>query len=71
MKNVLQSVIIDPERIKVKASKLLNTVGDLKRSGAKMLTLMTNQIIFKPGNELILTTIYNMFNERAVYASVL
>lgn len=35
------------QRVKVKANKLVNSIGDLKRSGPKLLNLMFNNIIFK------------------------
>lgn len=37
------------QRVKVKANKLVNSIGDLKRSGPKLLDVMFYSIVFKNG----------------------
>lgn len=37
------------QRVRVKANKLINSIGDRKRSGPKLLDLMFHNIVFKNG----------------------
>ena len=49
LKEALFSSQFVGQRVKVKANKLVNSIGDLKRSGPQLLNLMFNNIIFKHG----------------------
>lgn len=49
LKEVLFASQLSADRIRVKANKLINSIGEAKRSGPKLLQLMFNDVVFKKG----------------------
>lgn len=47
LREVLFSLQLSTDRIRVKANKLINSIGEAKRSGPKLLELMFNDVVFK------------------------
>ncbi|XP_027214952.2 uncharacterized protein C05D11.1 isoform X2 [Penaeus vannamei] len=47
LKEVLFASQLSADRIRVKANKLINSIGEAKRSGPKLLQLMFNDVVFK------------------------
>ncbi|KAK7070200.1 hypothetical protein SK128_011894, partial [Halocaridina rubra] len=57
LREILFSTQFNADRIRVKANKLLNSIGEYKRSGSKILQLMYNDVNFKKDTNLNQLTI--------------
>lgn len=55
VKDILFRVSFEQENINVKATKLLNSIGDHKREGDVILNLMYNDVVFKNGKIFYIT----------------
>lgn len=47
LSDILFNVVFDPVRISVKSNKLINSIGEKKRDGNNVMTLLANDVIFK------------------------